>query len=240
MSSQHEHRTLPCKRRFFPKVACLSAGLLVGAAVCGISDAANVIVNGSFEDPDYGTSAGFAQDLQTSIPGWNTTAGDGKIEVWHDGFGFLSADGDQHAEINATQVGELFQTVSGIPSGASIGYSFQHRGRSGIDTLELTIVDLGVGGLPGGGDDTQLLSKQFSASTGAWATHSGAIAGLTPGNAIRFGFKSIPRVGQGIADGNLLDNVQFGVGVGVPEPSTAAIAGVSLLGVCWSSRCRQA
>lgn len=219
----------------------LSLGVLLGMSACGNAIGANAIVNGGFEDPDFGTSAGFRQVSQSTIPGWSTTSSNGLIEIWHDGTqGVFSGEGDQHAEINATEVGELFQTVSGIPGNATIGYSFLHRGRSGVDELELSIIDLGTDGILGGVTDTPLLTKSLSAPMGAWTTHSGVIQGLTFGNDIRFGFRSIPRLDQGDANGNLLDHVQFGIGIGVPEPSTVAIGSMSLLGLLWSRGRRQA
>ena len=193
--------------------------------------AANVIVNGSFEVPALiGTTVGLIDE--TLVPGWETNASDGKIEIWANGFNsVVSADGAQHAELNATEVSTLFQDVTGIPANATVGYGFAHRGRLGVDTLELRITDLGTDNVPGGvgsAADTPLFSQQFATGNNAWSQYSAATIGsLTLGNDMRFEFESIAATGGNQAIGNFLDGVRFGIGV--PEPSTTLLLACGLL-----------
>jgi len=49
--------------------------------------------NSSFELPVRGKGTGIVE--QNTIPGWRTTAKDGKIEVWRDAHGVVASDGDQ-------------------------------------------------------------------------------------------------------------------------------------------------
>jgi len=196
-----------------------------------------VIVNGSFEVPALpGTTVGLVN--AGSVPGWDTTAGNNLIEIWANGFGgFASADGVQHAELNATQVSTLYQDVTGIPANATVGYSFAHRGRQGVDTMALQISDLGTDNAAGGigsAADTVLFTQTYSTGNTAWVQYiAPTIGNLTLGNDMRFAFVSISAAGGNPAIGNFLDNVSFGVGVNgiVPEATTCTLLGVGLAGV---------
>lgn len=145
----------------------------------------------------------------------DTTAGDGLIEIWSDGFGgFASFQGTQHAEINATQVGLLYQDVPGIPAGVLVGFQFAHRGRYvAPDVMQFTLTDLGVDNLPGGGDDTVLYTQTVSDTNSAWRFYTGSGI-ITLGHTVRFSFASVSS-GGGVTDGgNFIDAADFGFGVG--------------------------
>jgi hypothetical protein len=63
------------------------------------------------------------------VPGWTTTASDALIEIWSSGFnGVASPDGEQFAELNATQDSELYQDVATVP-GQKLTWSLYHRAR---------------------------------------------------------------------------------------------------------------
>lgn len=107
----------------------------------------NQLQNGSFEAPviDPNTS-GYNEDYQSLFPEetsglvWKTTASDQLIEVasvkgssfqqisekWHNCPN--AADGNQYAELNATEPGALYQDVLTTP-GATMYWQASHRGR---------------------------------------------------------------------------------------------------------------
>ena len=203
---------------------------LLGAVVAAPANAA--LINGGFED--YGVPAGtlaFPLDADSGgIPGWRTTATDNAIEIWGSGFNGVPAfEGVDFAELNGTQVSTLFQDVAGIPAAATIGFQFAHRGRAGVDTMRLTITDLGADNLIGGGDDSVLFTNTYSDGTDAWGFYTGT--GITAlGNNVRFAYEAVSAAG-GSTVGNFLDDVDFGVGIGVPAPGGLAIAALGLIGL---------
>lgn len=218
------------------RLALALATVLWGST--GASFGANVITNGSFELPVLGgTNVGLINE--SLVPGWETTASDNLIELWSNGFnGVVSAAGAQHAELNANFVSTLYQDVSGIPANSVVGYSFAHRGRGGVDTLELRISDLGTDNAAGGvgpAADTLLFNQQFSTGNTAWAQYSAATIGpLTLGNDMQFAFVSISAFGGIQTIGNFLDNVRFGIGV--PEPASLALVAIALAAGCLGRR----
>lgn len=200
-------------------------------------NATAMLINGGFETPDLGSGSTFDLLNPATVPGWSTT--DSAIEIWANGFlGVTSFEGTQHAEINAFINGTLFQEVSGITAGSSIGYEFAHRARVGTDVMRLTITDLGIDGLLGGGNDTELFSSLFSADTSAWVFNSGS--GLTAlGNTMRFAYTAVSTGSGSSSVGNFLDAANFGVGVGngqVPEPSIIALFALGFLGLGFARR----
>ena len=96
-----------------------------------------------------------------------TSATDGKIEVW-EGIGFNGevsegpAEGNHYAELNATQASTLFQDVTGIAANEVVGWKLSHRGRTGEDTMRLTITDLGQDAEFGTLDDEVLFQDSFT------------------------------------------------------------------------------
>ncbi len=205
----------------------------------GISPKAHAgLVNGSFEQPNItgmcvggGNPPCYALVNESLVPGWKTTATDSLIEIWRQGFnGVFAYDGDQHAELNATQVSTLYQDITGIAANSIVGFQFAHRGRLGVDTMEFSLTDLGPDGVLGGGDDTVLFDQQYSDDKNAWGFYTGT--GIkTLGNTIRFSYKSVSAAGGDQAIGNFLDDADFGVGVGTPEPSSLLLLGTSTTGV---------
>lgn len=219
-------------RNFAATLLLVFATTLSGAVQAGL-------INGSFEDPVF--SLGVASvDFPATIPGWQTT--DQSFEIWSDGFtGVTSFDGNQHAELNAFINGTLFQDVTSIGAGAQVGFEFAHRGRAGTDTMRLTITDLGVDDLAGGGNDTVLFTDIFSTGNTAWVFYDSASEApiLALGNTLRFAYIAVTSVG-GLSFGNFLDAADFGAGVGgvpgVPEPATWLLLGAGLSGLGFTRR----
>ncbi|MGV8946331.1 MAG: LamG domain-containing protein [Lutibacter sp.] len=109
---------------------------------CESPDPCLPLCNSSFEQfLNITPPSGFIQTIQDNIPCWKTTASDNKIEIWKDGYGNVPAySGLYFAELNATQVGTLYQTFS-VTSPKTLIVSFAHRGRySGIDKMKVSIV----------------------------------------------------------------------------------------------------
>lgn len=216
----------------------LLCAAILAISVHSVSLAGNVILNGSFEQPSHSTTSVNLLDA-TLVPGWQTTASDGKVELWSQGFQGVSAhSGVQHAELNANHVSTLFQDVSGIPANATVGFSFAHRGRLGPDTLELRISDLGTDNLAGGtgsAADTILYNQQYTSPSGAWSHYSASnIGNAALGNAVRFEFESVAASGGVQTIGNFLDSVGFGVGV--PEPASVSLASMILCAIIGTRR----
>jgi gliding motility-associated-like protein len=98
----------------------------------------NLVCNGDFElplltysPPNYTNISGF--------PCWSNTAG-GVVEVWQSLFmGVPAKSGKQFIEINASQAGTLITDKISLTQGTSLLISFAHRGRSGIDKMQVLI-----------------------------------------------------------------------------------------------------
>ena len=196
-------------------------------ALLMISGANAGLVNGGFELPGLPVNGITITDA-SNVPGWSTTATDNKIEIWSTAFNGVTAyQGKQFAELNANQVSTLYQNASGIAAGSLVGYQFAHRGRAGTDVMRFKLTDLGLDGIFGTGDDTELFSTTATDGNTAWGFYSGAgIVAL--GNTVRFSFISVSAAG-GATVGNFLDAADFGVGVGnVPEPGSVALVGLAL------------
>lgn len=218
--------------------AIASLGLLFWAAL----PAQGALINGGFEQSTpLVPSASFIIVNQSNVPGWSTTSTDSNIELWSSGFESISGgpvpafEGNQFAEINATQFATLYQDVSGIAAGSIVGFQFAHRGRSGVDTMRLTITDLGGNNQLGGGDDTVLFTNDYSDGNTAWGFYTSA--GLAPltalGNNVRFAYQAITTAGGDPTIGNFIDSVDFGIGVGtpVPVPGTLLLLCLGLAGL---------
>ncbi|KAI9549916.1 hypothetical protein GHT06_004501 [Daphnia sinensis] len=157
------------------------------------------IINGGFESPNY-TATNYY--MSTSIPGWKTTNSDSQIELWVGGFnGVPAAEGDQIAELNANQIGVLYQKLCVIP-GSTISWSVKHRGRDGIDVAEVQFGPSVAGATT---------VKSMSDDKLAWGTHTGTYQIPLNQTETYIVFKPISVTGGSLASGNLLDDVQITV-----------------------------
>lgn len=120
------------------------------------------IINGSFEEPDKKSEdtndLSYKYTAQSEIPGWATTSTNGTIELgWMKQDGITSAhmiptietvvtsgvgasDGWQFAETIGNEVSSLYQILT-VKENAGYHWTVHHRGRNGVDTLALFIVD---------------------------------------------------------------------------------------------------
>ena len=163
----------------------------------------SVILNTGFESAPNPTSYFIIPEEQ--VEGWATIpdspasgasygARNG-IEIWKSGFqGVPAFEGSYFAELNANVPGMLYQDVQLTP-GSSYTWSFAHRGRSGVDTINVMM------GPPG----AAVLQNSFSTGTTAWKSYGGIYTVPIGQNITRFGFQA---AGSG-SSGNFLDALKI-------------------------------
>ncbi|MCX6047752.1 MAG: hypothetical protein NT075_21855 [Chloroflexi bacterium] len=177
-----------------------------------VGDAPIAVVDGSFEAPDLDTSFNLASKRYGSpvpaaaayrsflVDGWATTAKDSEIEIWQTKFnGVAAAKGEQFAEINANQAAALYQDITTTP-GSKMRWSFAHRGRTGVDTIELLVG-------PPGGPYTSL--NKFKTDAKAWAVYSGDYEVPGKQTTTRFLYQAVATANGDTTTGNFLDDIQF-------------------------------
>ena len=122
---------------------CIAAGLSIGIVYAEDTDNGK-LKNGSFEE-EQSWSGNFLSPDQGNVPAWNTTASDGKIElfrkntnVYIKGVTLKPTDGDIAAELNANEESTLYQNVATMPS-SIYEWGLDHGARNGTDTMALVI-----------------------------------------------------------------------------------------------------
>ena len=102
------------------------------------------LLNGSFEKGQTFTG-NYLQPDQSAVPSWNTTAFQGKIELFRKNTGTYikgvtlePKDGTYAAELNADEESTLYQNVKTTPSSV-YKWGLDHGGRNGTDTMALVI-----------------------------------------------------------------------------------------------------
>jgi hypothetical protein len=164
------------------------------------------LVNPSFDQPAVTHSRGWdlfpdASQTQHShrVPGWLTTATDRLIEIWKSGTGGVaSAEGRQHAELNATMVSTLYQDLATTP-GTTVSWWVSHRGRDGVDTMAVDI------GRPGA-----VIEQQRMTDGPTWRQYTGTYTVPAGQTITRFALRSISAAGGKPDKGNLVDGAFFG------------------------------
>lgn len=139
---------------------------------------------------------------ESQVPGWETTAPDGKIEVWSSGFnGVPAQEGRQFFEINANYHpnAALFQSLC-LEPGSTIRWSVYHRARVGTDVARVLI-----------GADVNTATEQaiMSSTTSAWSYYSGTY--VVPANQTTtvFMFEAVSTGSGNSSVGNFLDNFRI-------------------------------
>ena len=102
------------------------------------------LLNGSFETGQTFTG-NYSQPNQSAVPSWNTTAFQGKIELFRkntgtyiNGVTLEPTDGTYAAELNADEESTLYQNVKTTPSSV-YEWGLDHGGRNGKDIMALVI-----------------------------------------------------------------------------------------------------
>lgn len=141
-------------RKMSVKIISIIAMVCLLAAACvGIANATteenstadtNQLLNGSFEEGQTFTKT-YLQPDQKDVPYWNTTAFQGKIELFRENTGtYISGvklsptDGLYAAELNADEESTLYQNVNTSPS-SLYRWGLDHGARNGTDTMALVI-----------------------------------------------------------------------------------------------------
>ena len=154
------------------------------------------VVNGSFEQPtvNNGTWLLFHEN---NVPGWNTTATDGQIELWRSGFNGVPADdGNQFAELNANQVAALYQELC-ISGGSRVQWSVSHRGRNGVDEAVVKI----------GADLASATIVETMIDGNSWKTYTGTYNVPLGQDTTFFIFEAVNTSDGNNSTGNLIDNI---------------------------------
>lgn len=168
---------------------------------CSTDICFEAIVNESFEDPVI-PAATWRLRHESIVPGWLTTSTDGNIEFWSDNFqGVPAFDGNQFAELNATQNSALYQNLCLTP-GTVMNWSFRHRGRAGTDVMRLRI-----------GADLASATEQgtMSDDNTAWGLYTGTYTvPLGQINTV-FIFEAVSTATGSLSVGNFIDDIKINI-----------------------------
>lgn len=125
-------------------IICIIAIACVEIVYAATEDDNRKLLNGSFEEGQTFTG-NYLQPDQSAVPSWNTTAFQGKIELFRkntgtyiNGVTLEPTDGTYAAELNADEESTLYQNVKTTPSSV-YEWGLDHGGRNGTDTMALVI-----------------------------------------------------------------------------------------------------
>ena len=181
-----------------------------------------LLINDSFEDPrvtiqppvpDRAFGSAVFIYNESDVPGWLSSA-DNFIEIWDENNSPAATgiptvppfENNQFAEINADLNGSLFQDAATTPS-TVLTWQFAHRGRTGVDTLELR---LGPPGATVAQINPTTGTTSFTTGTSDWVVYQGTYT-VPPGQTItRFEYVAVSTASGDPSTGNFLDAVRFG------------------------------
>ncbi len=162
---------------------------------------ATPIINNLAEQPVIPASS-FTIISESQVPGWETTAPDGKIEIWSSGFnGVPAQEGNQFFEINANNYpnAALYQTLC-LEPGSTIRWSVYHRARQGVDVARVSI---------GATVATAVEQGIMANGTNAWGYHSGSYQVPANQTTTVFVFEAVSTGSGNASVGNFLDNFRI-------------------------------
>ena len=146
-NKKQKRKRLSVKLRGFLVGLCLIltvSGMVAYAAGTDGSTDNRKLQNGSFEEgPSF--DANYSQPDQSTVPYWNTTAFQEKIELFKENTGVYipsvtlkPSAGSYAAELNADEESTLYQNVKTSPS-SIYEWGLDHGGRTSMDTMALVI-----------------------------------------------------------------------------------------------------
>ncbi|MDX1908437.1 MAG: T9SS type A sorting domain-containing protein [Bacteroidia bacterium] len=157
------------------------------------------IINGGFEEPVI-PPVTYRIMSETNVPGWETTASDGQIEIWSNNFqGIAAYEGTQFAELNANLVAANYQDIITTP-GDVLQWAFSHRGRGSATIADVMQVKIG----PAGG--TSNFSQSYSATNTAWVRNTGYYTVPAGQTLTRFQLEAVSTGSGSISVGNFVDD----------------------------------
>ena len=125
-------------------IICIIAIACVEIVYSATEDDNRKLLNGSFEEGQTFTG-NYSQLNQSAVPSWNTTAFQGKIELFRkntgtyiNGVTLEPKDGTYAAELNADEESTLYQNVKTSPSSV-YKWGLDHGSRNGTDIMALVI-----------------------------------------------------------------------------------------------------
>ena len=158
------------------------------------------LVNTGFEPPLTPAIGGFQLINSSLIAGWHTTEADSLIEIWANGLnGVYSRAGNQFCELNANTASRLYQKVN-LTNGETLYWSFQHRGRLGVDVAELNIYSAN-------GATKMAVLQTAKTDSGAWESYTGSTVISLPTGTYQFSFEAISTSTGNMSVGNFLDDI---------------------------------
>lgn len=186
------------------KCAALFAGLLLAG-----SAHANLIVNGGFE-ANAVANGDWNWFSAASVDGWEGS----NVEIWHNLFGIASAEGQQHAELNAhgpnSGAWSIFQKFS-TNIGQAYDVAFSYRARESSDLFNFTVGSIN--------------SNFTNNDTTQWKLFSSSFVATSTLTTLTFTSLNLGTLG------NLIDDVKVNARASVPESNTLALFAVGLIGL---------
>lgn len=149
--------------------------------------------------------------------GWQTTASDTFIELGNPRIKFghsvynttSAADGNWFAELNATEVSALYQTIETTP-GEVIQWKLAHKGRNGVDTMK---VHFG----PTLNSSEATFAREISSGNQGWSYYDGQYVIPHNQDVTNFVFEAIDAATPSLSEGNLLDAIEFETRLSAPK-----------------------
>lgn len=154
-------------------------------SVWHLANDGNLLLNGSFEAPFVADSSFVYADP----PGWTSSRPDGSLEIQGDGLVVPALAGRQIAELNVSAPRSITQSVV-VEAGATYEWSFHHRGRTGVDTVEVLVDGLSQG--------------SFATDASGWRRYSGQVVATSA--ELTLVLSAVSPTGD---SGNLIDDVQL-------------------------------